>query len=93
MILFSLTEPLEVVSKHEWYHVVTNCLGSVFSHHCLPKVAKICQKKTKVDFRVNYYTVGGKKSCEPKTNNSSLKIETAGQKRNITGNVGKCDKF
>ena len=25
-----------------------------FTHHFLPKVAKICQKKTKVYFRVNH---------------------------------------
>ena len=24
------------------------------AHHCLPKVPKNCQKKSKVDFRVNY---------------------------------------
>ena len=48
-------EQLEV-SKHEWYHVVTNCQGHVLSPSGLPKVAKNCQEKPKVDFGVNYYT-------------------------------------
>ena len=45
----SSPEPLEKL-KHEWYHDVKNCLGHIFSHHCLPKVAKNCQKKAKSQF-------------------------------------------
>ena len=36
--------PLKVW-KHEWYLVVTNCLG-----HVLPNIAKNCQKKAKNPF-------------------------------------------
>ena len=35
------------VWKHEWYHVVINCLGHVLSPSGLPKVAKNCQKSQK----------------------------------------------
>ena len=42
------------VSKHESYNVVTNCLGHLLAHHCLPKLAKNCQK-SQVDFWINYY--------------------------------------
>ena len=42
------------VSKHESYHVDTNCLGHLLAHHCLPKLAKNCQK-SQVDFWINYY--------------------------------------
>ena len=43
----SSPEPLEV-SKHEWYHIVSNCLGHVFT----PSIVK----KPKVDFCIHYYT-------------------------------------
>ena len=45
----SSPEQIEV-SKHEWYHVVKNYLGHVFSESGLPKVAKNCQKMPKVNF-------------------------------------------
>ena len=48
----SSPEPLEVW-KHEWYHVVTNCLGHVFSTSGLPKVAKNCQKSEKSILRLS----------------------------------------
>ena len=42
------------VSKHEWYHVVTNCLGHDFSQSLFTKssqkIVKKCQKVVKSTF-------------------------------------------
>ena len=45
----SSLEHLEL-SKHEWYHVVTNCLRHVFSESGLPKVDKNCPKQPHFNF-------------------------------------------
>ena len=49
-VQISSSPELLEVQKHEWYHVVTNCLSHVLSPSGLPKVAKIVKEIAKGDF-------------------------------------------
>ena len=60
--LLFFSEPHEV-SKHEWYHVVTNCLGHVFIPSLFTKSSRKLSKKGPkslnklfLDFSVNSKT-------------------------------------
>ena len=54
-LFICLDEFLFEASKHEWYNVVINCMGHVFSTSLLNKSSQKLSKKPNVDFRVNYY--------------------------------------
>ena len=54
------------------------------AHHGLPKVAKNCPKKPKVDFHVNYYIGSDNISSDDSGSNNMGKVSLHGGQRSAT---------